>query len=78
MEARHKQTSNRSILQVNHLRWPQRATAQRGERRREQHLEPGGRWKVLRHPSLSSKQKTGKFLPGVEIFKLAPPLGFSP
>lgn len=43
MEARHKQTSNRSILQVNHLRWPQRATAQRGERRREQHLEPGAR-----------------------------------
>lgn len=43
MEARHKQTSNRSILQVNHLRWPQRATAQRGERRREQPLEPGAR-----------------------------------
>lgn len=41
MEARHKQTSNISILQVNHLRWPQHATAQRGERRREQPLEPG-------------------------------------
>lgn len=33
METRHKQTSNISILQVNHLLWPQRATAQRGERK---------------------------------------------
>lgn len=33
METRHKQTSNISILQVNHLLWPQCATAQRGERK---------------------------------------------
>lgn len=31
METRHKQTSNISILQVNHLCWPQRAAAQRRE-----------------------------------------------
>lgn len=36
MEARHKQTSNISILQVNHLHWPQHVTVQRGEGRREQ------------------------------------------
>lgn len=41
MEARHKQTSNISILQVNHLRWPQHVTAQRGEGRREQPLGLG-------------------------------------
>lgn len=33
METRHKQTSNISILQVNHLLWPQCVTAQRGERK---------------------------------------------
>lgn len=35
METRHKQTSNISILQVNHLHWPQCATAQRDERKEE-------------------------------------------
>ena len=40
METRHKQTSNILILQVNHLRWPQCVTAQRGERR-EQPLKLG-------------------------------------
>lgn len=40
METRHKQASNISISQVNHLRWPQRAAARRGERR-EQPLKLG-------------------------------------
>lgn len=40
METKHKQTSNISILQVSHLHWPQRVTAQRGEKR-EQPLKLG-------------------------------------
>lgn len=74
METRHEQTSNISILQVNHLHWPQCATAQRGERR-ERPLKLGvtkADERAFRNYFLSSKQKTGKFGARVEILKSAP------
>lgn len=48
METRQKQTSNILILQVNHLRWPPCATAQRG-RRRKQPLKLGVMRQMKRH-----------------------------
>lgn len=55
METRHKQTSNISILQVNHLHWPRCATAQRGERQ-EQPLKLGARRQMKEHLEIISSQ----------------------
>jgi len=54
-ETRHKQTSNISIWQVNHLRWPQCVTAQRGKRR-EQPLKLGVIRQMKGHLEIISSQ----------------------
>lgn len=74
METRHKQTSNISILQVNHLRWPQCATAQRDERR-EQPLKLGVIRQMKGHLEIIFSQvnkRLAKFGARVEILKSAP------